>query len=171
MKLRDLINRNRTAFDHLEPPAGAWSKVWSVVASGNQRSYSLNIWRAAAIIFFGLSSYLYLSGDQTPVKRTEVTRLQGEFNDLESFYSSQIAERVAYIEDFEDSYDDDQFTQDVQKLEAMYQVLRDEMKSKPSEKVKDALILNMLVRIDLLNQQVKKLEEGRRQQKKDQSAI
>jgi hypothetical protein len=33
------------------------------------------------------------------------------------------------------------------------------MKTSPSAKVKDALILNMLVRIDLLNQQIQKLED------------
>jgi hypothetical protein len=52
------------------------------------------------------------------------------------------------------------FTRDFEQLEAMYMVLREEMKTRPSEKVKDALVLNLLVRIDLLNQQLHKLEEG-----------
>jgi hypothetical protein len=45
------------------------------------------------------------------------------------------------------------------------------MKIKPSEKVKDALILNMLVRIDLLNQQIKKLEDSRKDKKKVEEEI
>ena len=57
---------------------------------------------------------------------------------------------------------DDNISQDIQKLEAMYSVLSDEMKRLPSEKVKDAMVLNMLVRIDLLNQQIQKLEESKR---------
>jgi hypothetical protein len=56
---------------------------------------------------------------------------------------------------------DEDFTPDIQKLDAMYQVLREQMKINPSEKVKDALILNMLVRIDLLNQQIHKLEQSK----------
>jgi hypothetical protein len=42
----------------------------------------------------------------------------------------------------------------------MYHVLKEEMKSHPSQKVKDALVLNLLVRIDLLNQQLHKIEVG-----------
>jgi hypothetical protein len=48
-------------------------------------------------------------------------------------------------------------------------VLRDELKTHSSEKVRDALILNILVRIDLLNQQIKKLEENKVPKKADAS--
>jgi hypothetical protein len=41
----------------------------------------------------------------------------------------------------------------------MYLVLKEEMKTRPSQKVKDALVLNLLVRIDLLNQHLQRLEE------------
>ena len=44
----------------------------------------------------------------------------------------------------------------------MYLVLREQMKSHPSEKVKDALILNLLVRIDLLNQQIEYIEDSKK---------
>ena len=64
---------------------------------------------------------------------------------------------------------DDSFTQDIQKLEAMYAVISEEMKKHPSEKVKDALVLNMLVRIDLLNQQIQKLEESKEKKAPDTS--
>jgi hypothetical protein len=91
---------------------------------------------------------------------------QVEFMDLETFYSSQIAEKVALINDIDALGENDPFTQDFQKLDAMYQVLREEMKNHPSEKVKDALVLNLLVRIDLLNQQIKKLEDSKRRSQK-----
>jgi hypothetical protein len=41
----------------------------------------------------------------------------------------------------------------------MYMVLKEEMEARPSRKVKDALVLNLLVRIDLLNQQLQKLDQ------------
>ena len=62
-------------------------------------------------------------------------------------------------------------TQDFQKLDAMYQVLREEMKNHPSEKVKDALVLNLLIRIDLLNQQIKKLEDSKRTSRKATASV
>jgi hypothetical protein len=41
------------------------------------------------------------------------------------------------------------------------------MKTHPTQKVKDALVLNLLVRIDLLNQQLHKIEEGEKEIKKE----
>lgn len=152
--LKEFINQHRAEFDDREPSDRVWSKIQNATAKKRVLN-ALSIWRAAAVIFFGLSLYLFTSQKQ------DVSRLQGEFKDLESFYNTQIAEKVEFIDKFE-GYEDDQFTQDVQKLDAMYQVLREEMKSSPSEKVKDALILNMLIRIDLLNQQIKSLEDHRK---------
>jgi hypothetical protein len=166
--MKEFFEKNRQAFDHREPPASAWKGIekslWSPDAGR-----SMAIWRAAAVLFFSLSVYLFFSSGDVGRSR-EMTRLQGEFKDLETFYTSQIAEKVSVISDFENAYEEDQYAQDIQKLDAMYQVLREEMKSKPSEKVKDALILNMLVRIDLLNQQIKKLEETRKKEKKESGA-
>jgi hypothetical protein len=164
--LRDFFKKNLRSFDHREPPVDAWKNISRALWQGDQSRRALVIWRAAAVLFFGLSAYLFLSSGDLGRTR-EVTRLQGEFRDLETFYAGQIAEKVSLIDDFENANEDDQVTQDLQKLDEMYQVLREEMRSKPTEKVKDALILNMLVKIDLLNQQIKKLEEDR---KKDPGA-
>ncbi len=51
------------------------------------------------------------------------------------------------------------FASDFQQLEAMYAVLQEEFQNRPSEKVKDAMILNLLVRINLLNKQLQEVEE------------
>ena len=85
-----------------------------------------------------------------------------DFRDLETFYSGQIQEKVEFINSFETGNEKDHLGQDFQKLDAMYQVLSEEMKIRPSEKVKDAMVLNLLIRIDLLNQQIKKLEDNRK---------
>jgi hypothetical protein len=161
--MKEFFENNRQAFDHREPPAGAWQGIQKSLSNSNTSGRAMAIWRAAAVLFFSLSVYLFFSSGDLGRSR-EMTRLQGEFRDLETFYTGQIAEKVSLIGDFDNAYEEDQFAQDIQKLDAMYQVLREEMKAKPSEKVKDALILNMLVRIDLLNQQIKKLEETRKKE-------
>jgi hypothetical protein len=166
-KLNDFIKKHRDAFDNREPSDRVWEGIQKEISGsegGKIRSLwsSVSIWRAAAIVFLGLSVYLYFG--QVAGEKKEQSKLQVEFRDLESFYGGQIAEKVAFIDDL-NGYEDDLFTQDVQKLDAMYEVLREQMKTSPSEKVKDALILNMLVRIDLLNQQIKKLEDSRKKTK------
>lgn len=166
-KLKDFINAHRDEFDNREPSNRVWEGIQKDISAKDRSTVraiwsSVSIWRAAAVIFMGLSVYLFVGNK--PAQKQEVSKLQLEFRDLESFYGGQIAEKVAFIDNL-NGYEDDQFTQDVQKLDAMYEVLREEMKARPSEKVKDALILNMLVRIDLLNQQIKKLEDSRKSQK------
>ncbi|MFZ5972437.1 MAG: hypothetical protein ACOYXA_12670 [Bacteroidota bacterium] len=160
-KLQDLIRNNREAFDNHEPSEKVWQRIAGALGQRTTWWNSVGLWRAAAVVLLGLSVFLLLRGQ--PLKqRAEVAKIQGEFTDVETFYKEQIAEKVALIEDLETDYEDDHFTQDLQKLDAMYQVLREQMKTQPSEKVKDALVLNMLVRIDLLNQQIKKLEDSRK---------
>jgi hypothetical protein len=53
----------------------------------------------------------------------------------------------------------------------MYQVLKEEMKIHPSQKVKDALVLNLLVQIDLLNQELHKIEVGEEAKEVDAKVI
>jgi hypothetical protein len=154
----EFIKSNRDKFNDKEPSEKVWKAIENTLQQMNQGSFwnSLTVWRAAALAFFCLSLYLFA---KTPNSSSKTTLTQqNEFTDLESFYANQIAEKTELINHFEPA-DEEQFTQDFQKLDAMYQVLREEMKSRPSAKVKDALVLNLLVRIDLLNQQIKKLEE------------
>ncbi|CAN5556848.1 hypothetical protein BH10BAC4_BH10BAC4_18710 [soil metagenome] len=159
--IEKFVRDHRDQFDDKTPGDIVWSKVSEAVFNSKSFSFwnSVSVWRAAAIVLMGFSAYLFFTKPSTsPVK---AMAMQQEFLDIESFYSSQISEKVALIST-EGLFADDSFTQDIQKLEAMYTVLADEMKKHPSEKVKDALVLNMLVRIDLLNQQIQKLEETKK---------
>ena len=167
--LKEFIKSNREAFDDKTPGESVWKKIeahlpqMKVVSLWN----SVALWRVAAVLFMGLSIMLFLSEQERPAEKKQAYQLQGEFKDLENFYSGEIAKKIALIDDFGGSFEGEEFTQDFEKLDAMYQVLRDELKVRPREKVRDALILNILVRIDLLNQQIKKLEETKEKKKTD----
>lgn len=162
---RKFANDHRDQFDDKLPPARIWVQIAGSIFGGRTVSLwnSVSLWRAAALVLLGLSVYLAL-----PMRQVFTAKAQQDFVDIESFYSAQISEKVALISD-EGLFADDSFTQDLQKLEAMYTVLTEEMKKHPSDKVKDALVLNMLVRIDLLNQQIQKLEESKRAEVKPSS--
>ncbi len=157
--LNKMVDGHREQWDDKQPNSRIWERI-SFAFFGSKQSTPWNsvaLWRAAAILLFGFSAYLLYS-QQTGQPKPQLA--QQEFMDVESFYASQISEKVKWISN-EGRFVDDSFTQDLQKLEAMYTVLSDELKKQPSEKVKDALVLNMLVRIDLLNQQIQKLEESK----------
>lgn len=169
--LKEFINKNREEFDDKHPKESAWKTISENLPEGKEVSLwnSVMVWRAAAVVFMGLSAFLLINNVSSSKEKSADAisdrQLQGEFQDVESFYSDEIAKKVALIDDFGGSFADDEFTQDFEKLDAMYQVLRDQLKTNPSEKVRDALILNILVRIDLLNQQIKRLEDMRKEKK------
>jgi hypothetical protein len=160
-RMREFFDSNRDAFDDRVPTAGVWNRIERALFGGRSASLwqSVSVWRAAAILLLGLSLFQFLS-PRLGVQGRADRAAQQEFVDVESFYSAQISQKVSLIRS-EDAFLDDQFSQDLEKLEAMYAVLSEEMKKRPSQKVKDALVLNMLVRIDILNQQLQRLEESR----------
>lgn len=156
-QLEDFIRQNKAAFDDREPSERNWSKINGKLFTKFSLWNSVNMWRAAAIILLGVCIYLLLP---RLLDRKENAMALSEFKDIESFYISQIANKVDQINDSRNAEGLNGFTHDFQQLEAMYQVLKEEMKTHPSQKVKDALVLNLLVQIDLLNQQLHKIEAG-----------
>jgi hypothetical protein len=156
--LEDFIKNNRRSFDDKEPPESAWENIRKTLPMKAQRWYdSLWLWRAAAVVFMALSLYLIIPKNSASSDTSKIA--VNEFNDVEEFYTTQISQKVALIKEFTDAESKEEFTQDFQQLEAMYNVLKEEWKTHPSKKVKDALVLNLLVRINLLNQQLHRLEE------------
>ncbi len=171
--LKEFIDKNRAALDNQTPGASVWNKIQSRLPGMKQVSLwnSLALWRVAAVLFMGLSITLFFVSKEGSVEKSMARQLRGEFQDVESYYVAEIAKKVALIDYFDGTFENDQFSQDFEKLDAMYQVLRDELKIHPSEKVRDALILNILVRIDLLNQQIKRLEDLKSEKNKADASV
>lgn len=169
-ELEDFIHQNRSAFDDKEPSKKVWEKVEdSLPLAKKSLWHSVVVWRAAAMVFMALSVYLLIPKQQVRHAGNEVA--MKEFNDVEAFYVEQISEKVELIDKFHQSDEGlNGFTHDFKQLEAMYAVLKEEIKNHPSEKVRDALVLNLLVRIDLLNQQLHKLEEDYPKKEKERKS-
>jgi hypothetical protein len=160
--LRKFIAENREAFDSQMPPEGAWKEIENSLPWRMRPLFlaSVTFWRAAAAVLFGLSAFLLVTGNYSHVSKQDIAEMQG-FSDLENYYSSQISEKMDLVHRYQSStgLTEDEITQNLKKLEAMYLVLKDEMKRRPNQDVRDALVLNLLVRIDLINQQLKKLDK------------
>jgi hypothetical protein len=154
--IEKFIRENRNAFDDKEPSEKIWKNIENSLRLSKPSVWNhVGIWRAAAVVFMILSGYLMIPKNQLVPQNDAAMK---EFSETESFYIKQISEKVELIGEFERNEGLNGFTHDFQQLEAMYNVLKEEMKNRPSQKVKDALVLNLLVRIDLLNQQLHKLD-------------
>ncbi|MEQ8241778.1 hypothetical protein [Fulvivirga sp.] len=155
------IRSNKSAFDDKEPSGKVWNKIDSELSSGG-RNFNW-IWKVAATLFFCSTVYLFFqkaeSKDELIAKKGQISE---DFVDIESYYFQIISDKRDLIYDFDtqETPIEVDFEQDLQKLDAMYQVLKEELKTNPSKKVVDALILNMLVRIDVLNGKIDELEKS-----------
>jgi hypothetical protein len=156
-QLDDFVRQNRTSFDDKEPSKRVWRNIEASMKFNSRGLWnSVALWRGAAIVFMALSAYLLLPKQIFTAQKSEVAA--NEFRDVEAFYFQQISEKVELIDGFKKNEGLNGYTQDFKQLEAMYMILKEEMRTRPSQKVKDALVLNLLVRINLLNQQLQKLE-------------
>jgi hypothetical protein len=157
--LEELIQNHRQAFDELEPHPKTWGKIERKMFG---HSGWPQLWKVAAIIFFGATVGLLIDrigGGESTGYTTDALAMK-EFGAVEQFYSQVITEKEALIHQIRlKSSEEEAMEHDLQKLDAMYEVLKEEFRKNPSKKVADALILNMLVRIDLLNQQLEFLED------------
>ncbi|MFZ2906486.1 MAG: hypothetical protein WAZ98_09815 [Cyclobacteriaceae bacterium] len=164
-QLEKFVHQNRSAFDDKEPSRKVWSSIhrnlFGTVAVWN----SVVVWRVAAALLLGLCIYLAIP---RVFEQRDKTLALHEFHDVERFYISQISDKIDQIKQSKgDETGLNGFTHDFQQLEAMYQVLKEEMKVRPNQKVKDALVLNLLVQIDLLNQQLHQIETVEKQAKEE----
>src|SRR5690606_19385970 len=104
-----------------------WRRIEGSLATlPKSRRSSVVLWRAAAIFFMALSAYLL-----TPDSAKQNAQALKEFSDVETFYTQQISNKVELIGAFSGSDGLNGFTHDFHQLEAMYQVLKEEMKVRP----------------------------------------
>lgn len=153
--LKNFIQQHRSEFDDKQPSPSNWLQIDRALFNRQAWLQPIRYWQAAAILFCALTIYSWNSN--SPLMRSEV-KSNSEFSDTEAFYIEQISEKLNLIKSIKQS-DLSGFTHDFQQLEAMYMVLKEETKHHSSEKVREAMILNLLVRINLLNQQLYELDK------------
>jgi hypothetical protein len=157
--LEKTIRDNREAFNDKEHSDRLWANINDELSSkGNSFNW---LWKVAAMLFFTTSIYLfYQNNRQEENLISQKEKISGDFTDIETYYFQIISEKRDIIYDYDTIGQqlEVDFEQDIQKLDAMYLVLKEEMKSNPSKKVVEALILNLLVRIDVLNEKIENLE-------------
>lgn len=174
--IEQFVKDNKDAFDDLSPDEKVWQGIESQIPKPKS-SYQW-LWKAAAVIFFCTSVFLYLK-PSTPDNNTlqqiavlEDQKLNSELEKVESFYIEMISTKRTLISSFQKDTGveliEGDFELDLQKLDAMYDVLKIEFEHDPSKEVVDALVLNLLVRIDILNKKLAELDVNHEDKGKSQ---
>lgn len=149
------ILENRGAFDDGAPSDALWSKIEKDVSK--KKGFNATIlWRAAAVLF--LASTLYLLQDK--LHTVEAPAFSSDFVEAESYYISLINQKKLEIEQNLSTEETNAFLSEINELDSMYTALKESyQKETTSDKILDAMIKNLQVRLDILNRQIEILEK------------
>lgn len=160
-QLEKFIKDNRSHFDDLEPNPKNWEKIDARINRKRMFKLDLNIlWRAAAILFLGISVTMWFS----KIRETNdtSTQLSSEFNEVETFYATLIEQKKSELSAYDlQEYEqlEAEFLHEIENLDSVYSSLKKSYFETGSDKVMDAMIINLQTRIELLNQQLSILEK------------
>jgi hypothetical protein len=187
--LERFVRDNREAFDHMEPAPMLWDKIGATVGEQTQPKDSRVVrmsrvrWAVAATLFLALAGTLgYMLFLKEPGEdrisqvagRSEhidplVSQIDPQYAKLVSQFTEVIETKQTELRKIEK--DDpalyQQFSGDIHKLDSAYHVLRGTLNANPNtEQLLQAMISNLQLQIDLLNQQltvIKKIKEPKTQ--------
>jgi hypothetical protein len=179
--LERFIRDNREAFDHLEPSPMAWDRIGEAVVGQKKEttrvvSMSWARWAVAATLFLALAGsfgYLIYSGKITGTGSSQlavhnnsvdplVSQIDPQYAKLVSQFTEVIETKQSELKKIEKDDPElyEKFAGDIQKLDSAYHVLRSTLNANPNtEQLLQAMISNLQMQIDLLNQQLNVIQK------------
>ena len=167
-RLEQFVQDHRQEFDSEEPGIQVWSQIRSEldgaqVVSINRYSW---VWKAAAIFLFGLSGYLLVernmdSGNNAIAEVGNIPEFS--LTEIEVHYTSIIDQKKMEILKLGADHPSliQNFQNDVGSLDSLYLELQAEFRDTSNERVLDAMINNLKLRINILNYQMSIIEKIR----------
>ncbi len=172
-KIEKYIKDHRSSFDDQHPSETLWLRINSQLDRGGKEiPLFRHAWKAAAIILFTMVIWL-LFDRQNQIEQLNLSQIETTggiaFNEVENYYVAQIELKQREISRFiaVNPEVDEQLMIDINKLDSTYQQLKKKLIQGPNEKIIDAMVINLQIRIELLNQQLSVLD--RIKQLKDQN--
>jgi hypothetical protein len=130
-----------------------WQKIESRIYTGRSKDFSL-YWKMAAVLFLLSTAFLLVDRFQTEQKLPISSRHE-EFVRAEAFYTQLIEEKRVEIASFKTETLSGEFVQEIEQLDHLYTDLKETFNSNVNDdKIIDAMINNLQLRIEILNQQL-----------------
>lgn len=148
------IIENRNSFDDRNPSDKVWNKIDKRLSK--RTSFLQVAWKVAAILFLASTLYLLIDKNNEPFAGPQLSQ---EFVQAEDYYISMISQRKQQIKEQLSAAQEEEFLTDINQLDEMYTELKNTYKTNASsERVVDAMINNLQLRLDILNKQLEILE-------------
>lgn len=153
-QLEKYIMEHRDAFDDAEPSQNLWNEIDQKLDK-KKTNFSV-VWKVAAVLFL-VSTVVLLVDRQEDSMSGPV--LSQEFMEAEDYYVSMIAQRRQLITEKLTPEQEEAFLSEINDLDSMYLELKKTYEVNASnERIMDAMINNLQLRLDILNRQLEILE-------------
>ncbi len=182
MSLENFIRDNRDAFEQNGPSVGLWERIADQLpdqptssktaepfrAIHRQPSWTSSRWAwAASIALLLLAGSLWWINDRyAPTTQSDVVAFSPTYAKEVAQYASLIDNKRAELQQLTENNPAlyGQFAQDLQRLESSYKGLKKELPNTPNQEVLiQAMIQNLQLQIDLLNEQLRVIQRIKQQ--------
>lgn len=156
-QLEKFIKAHRADMDDKEPRPDLWIDIANQVNSKREARKTTRTfiwWRAAAVFLLFVTSLLVLEKYVSEPEPQEVV-INEQLQEAESFYTVLIAQKKEQVATLSRQLDlDHDFANEIDELDSMYSALKNNLQQGDEDNVVDAMILNLQLRIEILNRQL-----------------
>jgi hypothetical protein len=156
-QLEKFIKAHRADMDDKEPRPDLWIDIANQINSKKEvrkSTRSIVWWRAAAVFLLFVSALLVLEKYVSQPVPQEVV-MNEQLQEAESFYTVLIAQKKEEVATLSQQLGlDHNFVNEIDELDSMYTALKSDLQKGDEDNVVDAMILNLQLRIEILNRQL-----------------
>ena len=184
-RLDDFIRNHRDEFDSDLPTPQVWNKIDERLSGNPKKAKVVPInwmrWSAAAaiVILFGAATLYWFNSKPVDAGRVTVKNEvdapvpvvvdSSLLNEINPAYAKELYHFTQLIELKQDELK--QFVSDIDKLDSSYNVLKRELPANPNrEQLLEAMIHNLQVQMDMLNQQLQIIQQIKQSKNKNNDA-
>jgi hypothetical protein len=194
-RLKDFVGEHRDDFDVYEPRPELWQEICQEISAkpkettkvikfsfGESFSFSGNMAfmrvAAAVILLIGCGLTLWITKENTAegnytiaaVNQPAINKIAPELVEVEAYYTSQLKDKREELSEYDmkvlglDEKRD--IDREIARLDSSYMQLKQQLLTSPnSDKVMNAMIQNLQLRIEVLNRQLEVLQKIEKLQK------
>jgi hypothetical protein len=179
-RLEDFIKTNKAEFDDLEPSADLWSRIekhlppqFEEVKKREAKTFTLGfVMRVAAtvIVVMGIGFGFYLHGSKT----VDLAAINPVYAQQEVHYTSLIKNQQSELKTIAKSDPQlyKEFTSEIAKMDSTYKKLNSDLATSPNQElVLRAMIRNLQIQTEVLNQQLSIIEQFNETKKEQKNEI
>lgn len=154
-QLEQFIMNNKDAFNDANPSEKVWKGINKQL--GRNNNFLQVVWKVAAILF--MVSTIYLLVEKSFEESQSGPQFSEEFTQAEDYYTQLISVKRMEIQEKLSPEEQEELLEEIDQLDVLYVELKETYQTNAaSERIVDAMISNLQLRLQILSKQLEILE-------------